>query len=274
VHPSWRDLVVDALAANPAERQAFLRAAELPGIELALSVGGGASGERALPLLVADEDWDALGDAVHRLAREASQSDARRTLDALAIALDAAAEDDRAHGELVSTTELALRTIRRRIRAWDADLLERWLTLAEHLPQPPAPPDLVETWHARRPLTVDVDDPASVAALDAWLAVVEALAAWHPDGADITPYLADEHPLLRDVVRDLEARPRPLREPELAALRRIWGLDGVLAERAMRLVQGRGHAEPAPGAEPLPVSLPGAAAAADGRRVRRILLDL
>ncbi|HEY3187892.1 MAG TPA: hypothetical protein VGJ70_10480, partial [Solirubrobacteraceae bacterium] len=70
VHPSWRDLVVDHLAASPAERRAFLEAAELPGIELALSTAGGPHGERALPLLVADEDWDALADAVHRLSRE------------------------------------------------------------------------------------------------------------------------------------------------------------------------------------------------------------
>jgi hypothetical protein len=80
VHPSWRDLVIDHVAADPESRRAFLRATELPGLELALSTGGGKAGERELPLLVDDEDWDALGDAVHRLCREAPEKRIRRIL--------------------------------------------------------------------------------------------------------------------------------------------------------------------------------------------------
>src|SRR5581483_6328154 len=59
-HPSWRDLVIGGLAEDGEARRAFLGRCGLDGVLLALSVGGGAHGERTLPLLVEDADWDAL----------------------------------------------------------------------------------------------------------------------------------------------------------------------------------------------------------------------
>jgi hypothetical protein len=50
VHPSWRDLVIDELAADADARRRFLARCTIDGLVLALSTGGGASGERALPL--------------------------------------------------------------------------------------------------------------------------------------------------------------------------------------------------------------------------------
>src|SRR5262249_39233252 len=62
VHPSWRDLLIDELAGDAASRLAFLSRCGLDGALVALSVGGGPAGERRLPLLRADADWDALTD--------------------------------------------------------------------------------------------------------------------------------------------------------------------------------------------------------------------
>lgn len=62
MHPSWRDLVIEEVAADAAARQRFLHAAGIDGVLLALSTGGGAAGERVLPLVVSDADWDAIGD--------------------------------------------------------------------------------------------------------------------------------------------------------------------------------------------------------------------
>src|SRR3954447_1210057 len=128
VHPSWRDLVIDELARDAGHRRDFLAAAELPGVLLALSGGGGALGGRRLPLLVADEDWDALGDAVHRLCAELGQDDLGALLGAFDRAIGEAPRRER--GELLAVAEMALGTARWRFDAghqpWDVDALERW----------------------------------------------------------------------------------------------------------------------------------------------------
>ena len=62
VHPSWRDLVIEELATDADARRAFLRDCSVEGVLLALSTGGGVTGERSLPLLIDDADWDLVGD--------------------------------------------------------------------------------------------------------------------------------------------------------------------------------------------------------------------
>jgi hypothetical protein len=68
VHPSWRDLVIDYLAHHDAVRARYLRSSSIHGTLLALSAEGGADGERRLPLLRRDRDWDAVSDRVFELA--------------------------------------------------------------------------------------------------------------------------------------------------------------------------------------------------------------
>ena len=65
VHPSWRDLVIESLAADGEARRHFLPRCGVDGVAIALSWGGGASGERERPLLRCDADWDALGDGLY-----------------------------------------------------------------------------------------------------------------------------------------------------------------------------------------------------------------
>src|SRR6185437_13150817 len=67
VHPTWRDLVIERLAADAELRHRFLGRCGPHGVVLALSTGGGARGERRLPLLRDDKDWDAVGDRIYAL---------------------------------------------------------------------------------------------------------------------------------------------------------------------------------------------------------------
>src|ERR1044072_990161 len=94
VHPSWRDLVIEALAADPDPRRHFLRCCGVDGVAIALSFGGGAAGERERPLLRCDADWDALGDGVYALCHACDEVEAIQLLGLL----DAAGEFDEVLG--------------------------------------------------------------------------------------------------------------------------------------------------------------------------------
>ena len=88
VHPTWRDLVIERLASDAALRRHFLGHCGPHGVVLALSTAGGAEGERPLPLIAGDEDWDALGDRIYALVPELEHAElgagARRDRAALA----------------------------------------------------------------------------------------------------------------------------------------------------------------------------------------------
>ncbi len=81
VHPSWRDVLVAHLMARPQDRARFLSAAGVEGLVLALSTEGGASGERARPLLRTPDDWSA---ATTRLDTCISDSNSTELTDLLA----------------------------------------------------------------------------------------------------------------------------------------------------------------------------------------------
>ncbi|MGA8086961.1 MAG: hypothetical protein WCA10_06620 [Terracidiphilus sp.] len=60
IHPSYRDLVIDELAANYELRTQFFRRASLEGVKIAVSDTGGQKGERQLPFILSSESWDIL----------------------------------------------------------------------------------------------------------------------------------------------------------------------------------------------------------------------
>jgi hypothetical protein len=181
VHPSWRDLVIDELAADPEGRRAFLVAAGPDGVLLALSTAGGARGERLLPLLVADADWDALADRIHVLSGELDPIGHARLLDALRAAmLQTDQRDPARHVELVAVAEQALG---RATTLWaradgelEVDLLRSWYALARRVSAPPPPPALDRTWAALLPAGPTLDPPSELYRVDAWLALCEVLA--------------------------------------------------------------------------------------------------
>lgn len=162
VHPSWRDLVIDRVAGDPELRLAFLRGCGPHGLALALSTRGGALGQRTLPFLVEDADWDAAGDRVARVVRDAAEDELGMLLRAIATA-HVWAPDARAQTELTALAEVALNAARRRDPLGEDALVEwehlravsqvaaeppreapaqpgpRWRAFADEIPDPPAP---------------------------------------------------------------------------------------------------------------------------------------
>jgi len=139
VHPSWRDLVIEELAGNRDARRLFLERCSLEGALVALSRGGGRSGERRWPLLVTDGDWDRLAQRLHELAPELADPDVTRLLTALEDALRDSSAAERA--EVAALTETALRAL---AAAWSTGrsyatepLLDRVNALWEFLDLPP-----------------------------------------------------------------------------------------------------------------------------------------
>jgi hypothetical protein len=57
VHPSCRDLAIAELGRDVRDRQRFLEMTSAPGLELALSIGGGSQGSVDYPLLITADDW-------------------------------------------------------------------------------------------------------------------------------------------------------------------------------------------------------------------------
>jgi len=90
MHPSVRDLVIEKLREHDADRVAFLSTAGPDAIILAISTGGGPTGERSLPLIVTDGDWAALESRISELPAEALPSVQLALLRALSAALTAA----------------------------------------------------------------------------------------------------------------------------------------------------------------------------------------
>ena len=111
VHPSWRDLVIDELARDAEARRRFVQHCSVDGLLLALSHGGGETGERAVPLLVRDADWDAAAERIHELVPELRDADLLRVLTSL---MSAFAEAD------ARTARSCSRSRRRRSTAWPA----------------------------------------------------------------------------------------------------------------------------------------------------------
>jgi hypothetical protein len=210
VHPSWRDLLIDDVATDCDERRWFLARCALEGVLLALSIGGGASGERAFPLLVEDADWDLLGDRIHDLLRDLDDGELIRLLVALAAAAEEAA-DDRIRSEVDALAERVLDVIRRR---WNeaptpvpVRLLEAWFALAALLPHSLEAPRAGPTWIQLLPgEPVDVDSAREVGRLDEWLGLAALLGENDPAALRAFGFPERQRSLLDQFLRDVGSR--------------------------------------------------------------------
>jgi len=96
IHPSYRDLVVDELSADAALRSRFLEVADFEGIKLCVSQAGGSRGDRRLPLLVSDDDWQMLSRRCLRLIDASGSERAVSLINVLRSAMvDLAGEERR-----------------------------------------------------------------------------------------------------------------------------------------------------------------------------------
>jgi hypothetical protein len=184
VHPSWRDLVIEQLRADRDARQRFLRACGPYGAALVLSSDGGVAGERLLPLLIDDADWDAFTDRVGELLREFDDADLSRLLLACNQAF-AADLDTPQTPELRSLAEYLLAATR---RSWDKQgkvlpvfLLEAWYTTNANLPQPIDAPQISPTWAELHPAsTAVIGERRELQRSDDWLALAQTLTRHDP----------------------------------------------------------------------------------------------
>jgi hypothetical protein len=179
VHPTWRDLVIEQLADDAALRRHFLRHCGPHGILLALSTAGGAGGERRLPLIGSDEDWDAVGDRLYALIPQLSSVELAGVLTGIGHALDAL-EPGPPAPEARALAELALtRTSQRCDDAGTAvplATLEAWFSLARRLRPAVRPPALAVTWAELTPaVSPDPADLAAVRRFTEWLTLCELL---------------------------------------------------------------------------------------------------
>jgi hypothetical protein len=219
VHPSWRDLVIDELHANQADRQRFLSACGVYGVLLAFSREGGPAGERSLPLLSGDRDWDALGDRIAELLPELEDQDLTRLLLALGDAVSAELEPTQ-HDEAESLTRYVLgalsRAWSRQTRPLPVFLLEAWYTTNSALPEHADPPPIARTWselHPSRSQVVGELTAGELQAIDDWLALAQILAVHDSETLARTHFHERDQQLLGHLsielghIRDGELRP-------------------------------------------------------------------
>jgi hypothetical protein len=229
VHPTWRDLVIGMLIDDDGARQHFLRRCGVHGAELALSTAGGAAGERSLPLIRSDEDWDALGDRMYELVAELDPQDLIAALAAIEAALDDL-PGEREAGALARTV------LARAASLWNAarrpvavDVLDAWLSVGRRLAPPPAPPELTLTWAALAPTKIpERDDRAAIERFGDWLVLAELLRAYDPLLPEQLGFGPDQLALALAFALDLERHPdacsAAAEEPTLRALECIGRL--------------------------------------------------
>ncbi len=240
VHPSWRDLVIDELREDPVARRRFVAGCGLHGTMLALSRAGGVAGERALPLLVDDGDWDRLGDRAHQLVGELEDQELGRLL----IALSEAQTAEIASAQWREAHELASELLETIARLWDRRhepvavfLIEHWYALRTRAGASTRPPSLAVTWAELYPAAGDERDleRSELARVDEWLALAQILRVHDRDGLAALGFSSRDQELLGRLTRRLQRTTgEPLRPLAESILTRIEELAYGAAHRDAR----------------------------------------
>jgi hypothetical protein len=240
VHPSWRDLVINELREDTAARRRFLEACAVHGTMLALSQEGGIAGERTLPLLVSDGDWDRLGDRMRQLANELEEQELAQLLLALRVVrtADIALSQKREARNLAAYFLTAIAT------RWDQGhrplpglLLEHWYALREWAPGAIQEPQLGPTWadlYPASPPAGGLDRP-ELARADEWLALAQTLLRYAPDTLTALGFFEHDQKLLRPLAETLERTTdqdtRPVAESILTRIQELSPGSAYLAAR-------------------------------------------
>lgn len=182
VHPTWRDLVIERLAGDAELRRHFLGHCGPHGVVLALSTGGGAAGERVLPLVVGDEDWDALGDRIYAVIPELDHAELAAVLRAVRAAL-MTVRPDRSPTAAGEAGALARMALERSAATWEAtgapvllDCVDAWLSLSAALDPRVWPTFLTATWADLLPVGLpEPQDLAEVQRFTDWVTLCDLL---------------------------------------------------------------------------------------------------
>ena len=254
VHPSWRDLVIDELREDSNARQHFLSVSGVDGVTLALSRAGGPAGERVLPLLITDADWDAIGDRLHALGRELEDRELARVMLAIGATLSGIGGGPRRR-ELDS---LAMNVLAATRRTWDdrdgaipVFLLEAWYALGAYVSEWVTPPLLSATWAELHPggLVLECPDPAELARTEEWLALAGMLSRYDRTTLEALGFFDRDRELLERLIVTLtrtcsDEDLRPLSESVLARIERLVPDLAAGAQSALeigRIVEGLGR---------------------------------
>jgi hypothetical protein len=204
---------------------------------LALSTAGGPSGERLLPLMRADDDWDALGDLLPLLVPELAGPDLTRLFLSLAESRDALPSDP--GGELDALIDYALRLIARR---WNNEraviavgLLASWFELAARLAGSPAAPELARTWFELLPTDrIDLNSPSDLTRFDEWSALAELLSERAPDSLAAYGFPERHREVIGAFVEDVGALDGSAESPARRELltRILWRLHALAPRQA------------------------------------------
>jgi hypothetical protein len=240
VHPTWRDLVIERLAADADLRRHFLGRCGAHGMVLALSTAGGAAGERSLPLVTCDEDWDALGDRIHALAPELDSGELVAVLTAIRVAVQELGAGG-AGGEARALARMALARI---AGLWERDrspialtVLDAWLLVSAMLDPPLWPPSLSMTWAELLPTRApDPHDVPEVQRFADWVTLCDLLSSFSPALPQTLGFGRYQMRVMEDFLRrvavDLEFTGN---EPTIRALEATASFAPELAGRAQRL---------------------------------------
>jgi hypothetical protein len=243
VHPSWRDLVIEQLVEDDVSRRSFLRSSSLEGILLAVSTAGGSGGERLLPLLRADGDWDALADRLAVVIQEADDPGLTRLFASLAEAATARGEDRELDALVRYTLELVARRWDREGSVIPVGLLGSWFEVAALARESPTPPELAPTWIELVPTgRIDPRSAVDVGRLDDWTALAELLRERAPaalSGFGFPERFEDVVGLFVEEVETIppESEPAPRRELLAQILWRV----GLLVPRHARAASTAGR---------------------------------
>ena len=252
VHPSWRDLVIEQLREDQPQRERFLHNSSLEGLLLALSTAGGAEGERLLPLMCGDGDWDAVAERLADLIPTLDEPDLNRLFIALGEAHTATTGSNRRELEHLACSALA--AVARRWSRGHSPIplgsLETWFALADVLGNPPPAPEVAATWIELGPTApIDVGGQEEVVRFDDWTALCELLNEHTADALARFGFPNEQRNLIDAFVAAAEAAaadplalPRTRREllaSSLWRLSRLCATDPVrAADIATRLVAG------------------------------------
>jgi hypothetical protein len=174
-------------------------------VSLALSQEGGIEGERSLPLLVTDTDWDLLVDRVAQLLHDLPDPDLARMLIALREVLAGGLERSQAR-EARSLAESVLKGAR---RSWEEHarplpgfLVEAWYVLDARMYEHVESPPLAVTWGELHPgsLLLDKLDLLELSRADEWLSLAQILSRYDYQALETLGFFDRDQDLLKRLI--------------------------------------------------------------------------
>jgi hypothetical protein len=237
VHPTWRDLVIERLTDDAELRARFLSRCGPHGIVLALSTGGGVAGERQLPLIRDDEDWDAVGDRIYALVPELEHAELVAVFGAIGLALRELIRELPARaGEARAVARMALE---RTASVWESanapvslDCVDAWLGLSKHFDPVVWPGFLAVTWAELLPTGLpELDDLPEMQRFTDWVTLVELAGSFSPDLLGELGY-GSAHGKLRRAFKERERWERERREQAGESPVPVWDVEESPAQRS------------------------------------------